>query len=151
MCRSSFISHPRFRFLIAHKIQQFTTSYISRNSNLNIQQSPIYSGLVNMHLSAFFQLIAAALITPGMAFPADVKETGQAATSHTLPTAMTDSISAEEFNGAMTTVTTSAMCIHASLRALCPALCGITAIAGDEIFRECVRGCDCRSKKHGGS
>ncbi|KAK1462432.1 hypothetical protein CCUS01_08619 [Colletotrichum cuscutae] len=103
-----------------------------------------------MHLSPFFQLIVAALITPGMALPTEVKETGQAATSHAPPTAMADSISAKEFDGTMTTVSTSTRCIHASLRPLCPALCGITSIAGDDVYWECVRGCDCRSKKHGG-
>ncbi|KAK1702415.1 hypothetical protein BDP67DRAFT_585429 [Colletotrichum lupini] len=90
-----------------------------------------------MHLSPFFQLIVAALITPGMALPTEVKETGQAATSHAPPTAMADSISAKEFDGTMTTVSTSTRCIHASLRPFCPALCGITSIAGDDVYWEC--------------
>ncbi|KAK1547807.1 hypothetical protein CPAR01_01774 [Colletotrichum paranaense] len=65
-----------------------------------------------MHLSPFFQLIVAALITPGMALPTEVKETGQAAISHAPPTPMADSISAKEFDGTMTTVSTSTRCIH---------------------------------------
>ncbi|KAK1454729.1 hypothetical protein CMEL01_03489 [Colletotrichum melonis] len=124
--------------------------YPDAGHDLNSEQSPIYSKLVKMHLSPFFQLIVAALITPGMALPTEVKETGQAAINHAPPTAMANSISAKEFDGTMTTVSTSTRCIHASLRPFCPALCGITSIAGDDVYWECVRGCDCRSKKHGG-
>ncbi|KXH67812.1 hypothetical protein CSAL01_01050 [Colletotrichum salicis] len=111
------------------------------------KRGEISSQLIKMHLSAIFQVLAAALIAPGMAFPTYFNRTHQKTTTQTLPIAINDTFLVDESSQAMTLATTSTgsnLCIHASLRGLCPVLCAPAALGGDHVFYQCVHGCECR-------
>ncbi|OHF01616.1 hypothetical protein CORC01_03106 [Colletotrichum orchidophilum] len=95
-----------------------------------------------MHLSAFIPFLAAALITPGMALPTQINGTFPAPTNQTFPAAMNANSSADSSSQDMTVTTT--MCIHASLRGLCPALCLPVIVLGEHQHQDCLTGCYCR-------